>query len=275
MQLTFIIGGRHFAIDSAQPVDCSIALDFHGAQPNAYGVAAAGAEAVRAGATVGDTREGGSCNFEELRLIPHCNGTHTECVGHLSDARISVHETLREAFIPATLASVPVTRALESNEGYLLVKDEADEIITAAALRAALEGSDSAFHRALLIRTLPNSDAKRARDYAAQPAPFLSVECAWLLRDLGVEHLLVDVPSLDRAADDGMLSAHRVYWNLPAGTHHVDPARRSFKTITEFIFVPDTAADGRYLLNLQIPSFVSDAAPSRPLLYAVTELHHA
>jgi len=38
------------------------------------------------------------------------------------------------------------------------------------------------------------------------------------------------------------------------------------------IFIPSSMEDGTYLLNLQIPAFVSDAAPSRPILYKINEL---
>ena len=47
---------------------------------------------LRAGSFVGDTRAGGSCNCEILTLAPHCNGTHTECVGHVTDDRVAVSE---------------------------------------------------------------------------------------------------------------------------------------------------------------------------------------
>jgi hypothetical protein len=35
--------------------------------------------------------------------------------------------------------------------------------------------------------------------------------------------------------------------------------------------VPDHAADGLYLLDLHVPAFATDAAPSRPVLYPVAE----
>ena len=38
------------------------------------------------------------------------------------------------------------------------------------------------------------------------------------------------------------------------------------------IFAADSLENGQYLLNLQIPAFVSDAAPSRPILYKINEL---
>jgi arylformamidase len=42
--------------------------------------------------------------------------------------------------------------------------------------------------------------------------------------------------------------------------------------VTELIYVPDEIPDGYYLLDLQMPPFMTDAAPSRPLLYQVQNL---
>ena len=38
------------------------------------------------------------------------------------------------------------------------------------------------------------------------------------------------------------------------------------------IFVPNKIIDGKYLLNLQFAPFVSDASPSRPILYQINEI---
>ena len=35
------------------------------------------------------------------------------------------------------------------------------------------------------------------------------------------------------------------------------------------IYVPEQMKDGYYLLDLQIPAFMSDAAPSRPIIYPI------
>src|SRR5215211_502321 len=80
------------------PIDISIPLMFGGLQPNAYGAPPATSEVVCSGDLIGDTRRGGSCNFERYILIPHCNGTHTECVGHITHERISVRDCLRDSF---------------------------------------------------------------------------------------------------------------------------------------------------------------------------------
>ncbi|MEO8041593.1 MAG: cyclase family protein, partial [Acidobacteriota bacterium] len=57
------IDGRTFDLDGSGPLDISIALNFNGDQPNAYGVEPARSEPCEAGEMVGDTRRGGSCNF--------------------------------------------------------------------------------------------------------------------------------------------------------------------------------------------------------------------
>jgi hypothetical protein len=87
------------------------------------------------------------------------------------------------------------------------------------------------------------------------------------LAGTGVEHLLVDLPSVDRMNDGGRLLAHRAFWGMPAGTTHATHATRPNATITELIYVPEQIPDGLYLLSLQVAPFVADAAPSRPLLY--------
>ena len=86
---------------------------------------------------------------------------------------------------------------------------------------------------------------------------------------LGVEHLLIDTPSVDRLLDEGNLSAHNIFWETNEKAFNLNSQK---KTITEMIFVSDNINDGTYLLNLQIPAFVSDAAPSRPILYKVDDL---
>jgi hypothetical protein len=38
------------------------------------------------------------------------------------------------------------------------------------------------------------------------------------------------------------------------------------------IFVENQILDGKYLLNIQIPAFVADAAPSRPIIFKINDL---
>src|SRR6187397_801323 len=114
MNISVEINGGVFKIDRAAPIDISIPLRFNGVQPNAYGVDHATSVPCSSGDLVGDTRRGGSCNFERYYFIPHCNGTHTECVGHITHERISVRDCLLDVFVLADLITVdPETEGSE------------------------------------------------------------------------------------------------------------------------------------------------------------------
>ena len=65
MEITLEFGDRKMKIELSDPIDISIPLDFNGAQPNAYGVEPASSIACEYGQLIGDTRRGGSCNFEQ------------------------------------------------------------------------------------------------------------------------------------------------------------------------------------------------------------------
>lgn len=269
MALQVDIGGRRYRVKLERPASISIPLVFDGPQPSHFGVAPARAAALESGGFTGDTRRGGSCNVDEIRLTPHCNGTHTECVGHISEQRIAIREVLQEALIPATLVTLTPRPAAETGERYLPAPEAGDMLLTRADLQAALAEADGGFLAALVVRTLPNDPAKMRRDYLAAPPPFFSLDAMALLLERGVRHLLVDIPSIDRIFDEGRLSAHRIFWEVPQGSHRIDPATVSRRTITEMIYLPDTLEDGAYLLNIQIPDFALDAAPSRVWLYGV------
>lgn len=252
--------------------DLSIPLKFDGEQPNAYGVEPASGKACEYGSLVGDTRRGGSCNFESVTLIPHCNGTHTECVGHITTERISVRECLQDVMIPAIL----VTIEPEPLDGNLLITraNLAAKAEPAASAGGTNAGGNSMFvppahagGSAFIIRTLPNDDSKLSRVYDENNiSPYFSADAIEFIVERGFKHLLVDLPSIDRIFDEGKLVNHRIFWNVEAGSFEVNSATRIGCTITELIYVPNEVADGEYLLNLQIAPFASDAAPSRPIL---------
>ena len=246
-------------IDLDKPVtqiDISIPLQFNGPQPNAYGVETATSKACEAGDFVGDTRRGGSVNFEQYTFIPHCNGTHTECVGHITDERISVLDCLKDVFLAAVLVSVEPDKL---NGG--------DLVITDLSLQAASVGKAADTPTALIVRTLSNDDSKLTRQYGeGNIPPYFTAEAIEYIVACGFKHLLVDMPSIDRIFDEGNLTNHRIFWNVEPRSREVNAATRMESTITELIYVPNEVADGEYLLNLQIAPFVSDCSPSRPIL---------
>lgn len=256
-----------FEIDEAKPLDISIPLKFNGDQPNAYGVDLASSKPVRAGELVGDTRQGGSVNFEQYTFIPHCNGTHTECVGHITDKRISVRDCLKDVFVPATLISVKPEKGNKTNDTYPIGLNAEDEFISSESIRNSKSKIKNG--NALVVRTLPNDDSKLRRSYGEYIPPFFSNEAMDLIVELGVKHLLVDLPSIDRIFDDGKLSNHRKFWCVEKDKFETNKNTRINSTITELIYVPNEIKDGNYMLNLQIAAFESDTSPSRPVLFEI------
>lgn len=229
--------------------DLSIPLRFGGSQPNAFGAAAATAK------PLGDTRDGSSVNYEQYILTPHCNGTHTECVGHITEERVSILECLNDIIMPAFVVSVEPEVAASG-----------DRVISRRSLEQVL-ADVPANDAALIVRTLPNDASKLDRVYDdTNIPPYFSADAMRFVFECGVKHLLVDLPSVDRLFDDGKLENHRIFWNVDAGSRSINEKTRINSTITELIFVPDTLSDGRYRLNLQIAPFDTDAAPSRPIL---------
>ncbi len=264
--------GLTAAVDIDNPIVIAIALQFNGPQPNAYGVEAATAAACEYGELVGDTRRGGSCNFERISLIPHCSGTHTECVGHITNERISVTDCLSDVFMTAVLVSVEPEPAGRCGDTYSVPFGPDDTIISRGKLAAALNSISPASVRAadsaLIVRSLPNGADKMKRKYDAENVPtYFSSEAMALIVELGFKHLLVDFPSIDRLFDEGKLANHRRFWNVEPGSNEISGETRLTSTVTELIFVPDETQDGVYLLNLQIAPFVSDTSPSRPILF--------
>jgi kynurenine formamidase len=245
-------------------IDISIPLRFNGPQPNAFGVEPATANACEYGELVGDTRRGGSCNFEQITLTPHCNGTHTECVGHITNERISIRDCLKDTLVPAVLISITPETG-KNDESYAVPFGPSDLLITRKSLEAVL--GVVRYSGALIVRTLPNKDSKLTRQYTGEPMPpYFTTEAMEFIVAAGFKHLLVDLPSIDRLNDEGKLSNHRVFWTVAAGSFDAGTETRRESTITELIYVPNEVEDGDYLLNLQIAPFESDASPSRPIL---------
>jgi len=263
MTSTIQIGGSEYAIDKF--IDISIPLRFNGRQPNAYGVARASSSPCEAGELIGDTRQGGSCNFEQYTFIPHCNGTHTEGVGHIARERISVVDCLVDVLMTARLVSVEA----EDVDGDRVVSSRL--LANALTPGTALAGGTPALQSALIVRTLPNDEGKLSAVYDGENVPpYFSADAIETIVAAGYKHLLVDLPSIDRLFDDGKLVNHRIFWNVEQGSFETGPETRVNSTITELIYVPGNIADGEYLLNLQIAPFAADAAPSRPVIWPIS-----
>lgn len=237
-------------IDLTKGIDLSMTLKGDASNPSAWYVSPPKFEPVRENGWIGAVKEGGSVNFRNIYFNPHGHGTHTECLGHITPQVYSINEHLKRFFFTAKLISVKPNPV--DNQG------EEDLVITKELLENELSTNDN--FEALILRTLPNSTDKLSKNYSATNPPYLSVDCLSLLNKLGVRHLLIDLPSVDRESDGGALAFHHGFWEVPNNPQFD-------KTITELIFVPEDAKDGDYLLNLQVAPFENDAAPSRPVIF--------
>lgn len=246
----------------------------------AFGLPGATTSAVQAGSFVGDVRRGGSCNCETHVITPHGDGTHTEGVGHILHDRVPVLDLVDTGLVPAlvvTVAPMRLDRVEDDVVGNHAPSDlVVDELSLAEAVtRVLAEVPRGVKPRALLVRTAPGAQ-RRLEQFSGRNPAYFTVDAATWVTGHGFEHLLIDLPSLDREDDGGLLGAHRAFFDVPARSVHLKgPAPR--RTITEMIAVdvdgPNAVADGLYAMSLQLAPLEADAVPSRPLLFPLVAAH--
>jgi arylformamidase len=266
------VGGSEMTTDLSRPINIAISLEFSADQPRHFGAPAAATQPFAVPGFSGSVAQGASCNCNLITLIPHCNGTHTECVGHLTTERLDAHRQIPPGLVPALLLSIEPVDARGALETTDPAPQAGDTLITRRAIEGGWPESLPLQPRALVLRTLPNETSKMRRDYTNSTPAYLSREAAEFVVARGIQHLVVDLPSLDRAHDEGRLTAHRVFFGLPRGSTSLALAGRPQSTVTELAFIPDEVADGVYLLEIQVPAIGGDAVPSRPLLYVFESL---
>jgi len=223
------------------PIDISVPFSPSGL--SAWYKAPMTAIPVRSDNFIGAVAEGGAVNFRDLNLNPHAHGTHTECRGHITTEIHSVNDIARFIFCPAQL--ITILPELKGN----------DRVITRALLdrQGALDNVE-----ALIVRTSPHDSQFIHRNFSGSNFPYFDELAMRRIVELGVKHLLVDQPSVDKEEDGGKLIAHRVFW---------EGSERNNCTITELIQVNPEIKDGLYALNLQVAPIENDASPSRPVLF--------
>lgn len=247
MIASIIHKSKTYDLDLSQPLDISIPLQGSAANVNAWYVGHPTITPHTEGSFVGKVSAGGSTNFNDICFNPHAHGTHTECVGHITNEFYSVNKSLTHYFFLA----VVITIAPEKLKG--------DFVISSKQLEYALGDKRP---EALIVRTLPNVKEKMAKQYSHTNPPYFLEEAIQFLVARELQHLLVDLPSVDKEKDQGALLAHKAFWNFGGDL-------RQHATITEFIFVDNGIPDGSYFLNLQMAPFENDASPSRPVLYKI------
>ncbi|GAB1307916.1 cyclase family protein [Urechidicola sp. KH5] len=238
---------RKIEIDVSLPIDISIAIDPSKENINAWYIDDPKIRPEKFDHCEVTVVNGAVVNFNSIHFNPHSHITHTECVGHITEKVHSVNQNLKYYFHLAELVTVA---PLFHNDDF---------IIGVKQLKTALRNKK---RDAIIIRTLPNLEDKKSMRYSNTNPTYLSEKAAIYLREKGIKHLLVDLPSVDKEKDNGQLLSHNAFWNT-------DGELRMDATITEFIYVPNDVEDGEYLLNLMIAPFENDATPSKPILYKI------
>jgi kynurenine formamidase len=292
MKLTLEKDGRRYSFQTEKGKDISISLNPNG--PRAWYVEPMRIEPVRTEQFLGSVAEGGAVNFRDVYFNPHGHGTHTENVGHIIDTDVPVVNSISSSHFFAKLITVALMKQ-DAMQGALqgsakgasqdLPQDLSQNLETGASqdlpqslsqnLETGASQGDWVVNEesligmdlnveVLIIRTKPNDHSKVQRQYSGTNFPYLTLGAMQRIVDAGVQHLLIDLPSVDREEDGGALAAHHLFWNVPAAPNFQ-------KTITELIYVPNEISDGDYILNLQVSNFANDAAPSRPMLFDLME----
>ena len=247
--------------------DLSLPIRFGAAHSRAFSLPAASSHAVEGGGFVGDVRRGGSCNCETHSLTPHADGTHTEGPGHLLAERVPV------------VAPAPICLAVVVRVQPRLLGDSVDDVsgnhrhddrvVDRALLEDALARVGDVDDVSAIVIATESGDVTRAARFSGTNPTYLTVDAALFIRERGFMHLLVDLPSIDREDDGGLLAAHRAFFDLPTGVGAVTPLVIAPRTVTELCVVDDDIAEGPWALFLQVAPIEADAAPSRPLLAPV------
>jgi kynurenine formamidase len=190
---------NNFEVDLSKPIDISIPLINSDENPIAWYIEKPIMEPVVFGDWIGKVSEGSSTNFNNIYFNPHGHGTHTECLGHITREFYSINQALKQFFFLAELISVQPDLQNE------------DLVITKNQIENALNGISP---EAIIIRTLPNTSDKLSMKYSNTNPPYLSEDAAIFIRESGIQHLLIDLPSVDKEHDQGKLVAHKAFWNV-------------------------------------------------------------
>jgi len=245
MQASIELFGEHYQVNFSIPIDISIPIGSKEKWVKAWYVNEPEFKPVEGEGFIGAVALGGSVNFRNITFNPHGHGTHTECVGHITKEIYSVNQKVKEFFFAAQVVSITPEKV------------NTDSVISLKQIQALNLKPQT---KALVLRTLPNQQEKLSKNYSSQNPPYIDKEAMKFLVDFGIEHFLIDMPSVDKELDGGALASHHTFWNTNGKI-------RFNCTITELIFVPDFVLDGIYLLNLQFAPIENDASPSRPLLF--------
>ena len=190
---------------------------------------------------IGDIKQGSPVNFKNVMLNPHGNGTHTECLAHVHDIDWPIYKALPQSHFIADLISVVPTL---QDKDYIIDSDQLKQANSEA--------------QALIIRV----NHTLTGDLSGTNPPYLTSSFMKKVLGLGYQHIVLELPSVDKEDDGGEVANHKLFFEI-ADTPN------KYKTITELVDIPNTIKDGQYLLDIQIINLDMDASPSRLMLYPI------
>lgn len=249
MNCTIQLDNQQVTIDLQNKIPCFFSLVNGENNPRCFYLPYPKYEPFRIGSFVGSIAEGGVANCMVVTVAPHGAGTHTECIGHIAKGDYSISDILTDSFFLGYYSSVAV---MSDGEDTVVSHSEILEILlklpkgtTALALNVAGNYTND------------NS--------GTNPAYFLP-ETMEMIVNSGIEHLIVNIPSIDKEEDGGILASHHTFWNYKrAGSPRYEA------TITELANFPEDLESGRYMVEIQIAPIHSDASPSRIFLYPIVD----
>ncbi len=242
MALSYALDGQKFSL--GQPQDVSIPIRFD-ATISAFSLPLPKVEECYS------LSKGNSVNCCTLSITPHGNGTHTECIAHISN---SFHKSIIPILtnIPPLMVGwiVAVIGTGDTSETGPSKRQSTDILVTVTELQRLWTNLQHPFkdHVKAVFLQMPVTHHEK----------YLTKEAAQFLSSLGINHLLLTTNSADREDDGGELIVHKVWFE----------SNPTVNTITE-ICARVSDSNNVAMLSLNLTGIETDAVPSRPVLYPI------
>src|SRR6187402_2777174 len=128
MLATLLHKNKEIKIDLSKPLDISIPLTNTDENPIAWYIEKPVIEPVRMGDWIGKVSEGkSSTNFNNIFFNPHGHGTHTECLGHITNNFYSINQALKQFFFFAKLITIEPEKI---GDDFVITKDQIEKAMS-------------------------------------------------------------------------------------------------------------------------------------------------
>ena len=169
MIATIQYNSRKLQIDLSEPIDISIPIRASKSNVNAWYADEPKIEPAKDGEWTASVKDGACINFNDIHFNPHAHGTHTECVGHITEKVHSINQNLKQFFFLAEVITVVQERL------------NGDSVISKKQIQFALGNKK---RDAVVIRTLPNTRSEKwSKQYSDTNPTYLLEDAADYLRE--------------------------------------------------------------------------------------------